>query len=443
MRHLAPVKGPSVSRVWRWLLLSCVSLLVACGGGEDTAEVTDPSDISEPTDLSEPSDAADATDASDPTGAIDVSDATDSGDPSDSTVTVDPSEPVPASGYLSVSGTALINHRGEGVRLTGVNWFGFETEVMLPHGLWSRLHDEMLAQVIALGFNSIRLPFSNEMLASEQEVETVDPRLTGLTPLEAMDVIVATAGELGLRIVLDNHSRASDAYLTETLWYTPTFSEEDWIRDWVSLAERYKNNPTVVAFDLNNEPHGDATWGTGNQASDWKLAAERCAEAIHAVNPDVLIIVEGVEVVNGTYYWWGGNLRGVLDAPVEISAANKLVYSAHDYGPEIYEQAWFSDPNYPDNLSLIWDDYFGFIMNNGLGHLYLGEFGIKEVNGADGRAMQWFESLLAYMGDSYSWAFWSLNPNSGDTGGILMDDWESVEEWKVDALQPFMAPLLD
>ena len=37
-------------------------------------------------------------------------------------------------------------------------------------------------------------------------------------------------------------------------------------------------------------------------------------------------------------------------------------------------------------------------MNNGLGHLYLGEFGIKSVDGADGRAMQWFESLLAYMG---------------------------------------------
>ena len=48
-----------------------------------------------------------------------------------------------------------------------------------------------------------------------------------------------------------------------------------------------------------------------------------------------------------------------------------------------------------------------------------------------------------YMGTSYSWAFWSLNPNSGDTGGILMDDWESVEQWKVDALTPFMAPMID
>ena len=431
MRDLTLAKGSRVSRIWAWLLFVCISLLGACGGEDDTTDVTEPADVSEPSDFSDPSDAADASDVSDST------------DPSASTVTTDPSEPTPASGYLSVSGTDLINHRGERVRLTGVNWFGFETEVMLPHGLWSRLHDDMLAQVVALGFNSIRLPFSNAMLVSEMPVETEDPRLVGLTPLEAMDVIIHTAGELGLKIVLDNHSRESDAYLTETLWYTETFSEEDWIRDWVSLAERYKENPTVVAFDLNNEPHGDATWGTGDQATDWKLAAERCAEAIHAVNPDVLIIVEGVEVVNGTYYWWGGNLRGVLDSPVDISAADKLVYSAHDYGPEIYEQAWFSDPSYPANLSAIWDDYFGFIMNNELGHLYIGEFGIKELNGADGRAMQWFESLLDYMDHRYSWAFWSLNPNSGDTGGVLMDDWQSVEQWKVDALTPFMAPLIE
>ena len=345
--------------------------------------------------------------------------------------------------FLSVSGTRLVNGVGETVRLTGVNWFGFETGLMLPHGLWGRSHDDMLAQVVELGFNSIRLPFSNAMLHSERIVDTVDPRLAGLTPIQSMDLIIETAGELGLKIVLDNHSRAPDAYLSETLWYTDEVSDEDWIADWVMLAERYKDNPTVVGFDLNNEPHGNATWGTNDLATDWKLAAERCAEAVHAVHPEVLIIVEGVEVVNGVWYWWGGNLRGVMDAPVEISAPDKLVYSAHDYGPEIYEQAWFSAPDYPENLDAIWDEHFGFVMNDGIGHLYLGEFGIKEVDGSGGRANLWFERLLGYMGTSYSWAFWSLNPNSGDTGGILMDDWESVEQWKIDALEPFMAPLLD
>ena len=57
-----------------------------------------------------------------------------------------------------------------------------------------------------------------------------------------MDLIIETAGELGLKIVLDNHSRAPDAYLSETLWYTDEVSDEDWIADWVMLAGRYKDN---------------------------------------------------------------------------------------------------------------------------------------------------------------------------------------------------------
>jgi endoglucanase len=33
------------------------------------------------------------------------------------------------------------------------------------------------------------------------------------------------------------------------------------------------------------------------------------------------------------------------------------------------------------------------------------------------------------------WIWWSWNPNSGDTGGILKDDWVTVDETKMDFLQ--------
>ena len=109
--------------------------------------------------------------------------------------------------------------------------------------------------------SSIRLPFSNTMLHAEQSVDSVDPALAELTPLQAMDVIVETAGALGLKIILDNHSREADGYIAEGLWYTSTVDEAAWIADWVMLAERFLGNDTVVAFDLNNEPHYGATWG--------------------------------------------------------------------------------------------------------------------------------------------------------------------------------------
>jgi len=57
--------------------------------------------------------------------------------------------------------------------------------------------------------------------------------LDGLTPLQILDKIVEEAGKLGLKVILDNHSRKADGYIQETFWYTQDFSEEQWIADWV------------------------------------------------------------------------------------------------------------------------------------------------------------------------------------------------------------------
>lgn len=51
----------------------------------------------------------------------------------------------------------------------------------------------------------------------------------------------------------------------------------------------------MIGADLHNEPHGAATWGSGNTNTDWRLAAERCGNAILSVNTNWLIIVEGIE----------------------------------------------------------------------------------------------------------------------------------------------------
>ena len=72
-----------------------------------------------------------------------------------------------------------------------------------------------------------------------------------------------------------------------------------------------------------NEPHGKASWGTNDQATDWRLAAERCGNAIQAINPNWLIVVEGVENnVPGQklkIHWMGANLEGVDRFPVRLS----------------------------------------------------------------------------------------------------------------------------
>jgi hypothetical protein len=69
--------------------------------------------------------------------------------------------------------------------------------------------------------------------------------------------------------------------------------------------------------------------------------------------------------------------------------------------------------------------------------------GIREQGLSGAVAGVWFNSFLEYMSMDYSWTFWCLNPNSGDTGGVLQDDWISVHQWRFDALEPSMAAFIE
>jgi len=69
------------------------------------------------------------------------------------------------------------------------------------------------------------------------------------------------------------------------------------------------------------------------------------------VASDWFIIVEGVEHVGSDSYWWGGNLVSAVSMPVKLATANKVVYSPHDYGPGVYNQPWFNDPEFPKKLA--------------------------------------------------------------------------------------------
>ena len=67
---------------------------------------------------------------------------------------------------LKTQGNKIVDTAGNQVVLQGVNWFGFETANHAPHGLWTRDYKEMLAQIKAQGFNTIRMPFSIQALRS-------------------------------------------------------------------------------------------------------------------------------------------------------------------------------------------------------------------------------------------------------------------------------------
>ncbi|HLH63190.1 MAG TPA: glycoside hydrolase family 5 protein [Ktedonobacteraceae bacterium] len=349
-------------------------------------------------------------------------------------------------GFISTFHAELLDSSGCRVILTGVNWFGFETSTFAPHGLDVRNWQSMLKQMVQLGFNTIRLPFTNQLFDPASKPQGINyrlnPDLKGLQGLALMDRIIQGAGRLGLKIILDRHDPTADQ--RPPLWYTDQIPQSLWISDWVMLARHYRNNPTIIGADLANEPHGPATWGDGNPSTDWRIAAQKAGNAILAVNPNWLIIVEGIEQYHGDSYWWGGNLEGAKQYPVQLSEPNKLVYSAHDYGPEIYNQSWFQVPEPSDlakTLPAVWEKHWAFLEKMGI-PVFLGEFGGYSM-GQDAEGV-WQRTLVSFLkANDISYTYWAWNPDSGDTGGILQSDWKTVNQSKMDILNAYQWPMLN
>jgi endoglucanase len=363
-------------------------------------------------------------------------------------------------GYWHTSGNKILDSNNQQVKIAGINWFGFETQNYVVHGLWARDYKATLDHIKSLGYNTIRLPYSNQLFDAGSTPNSINfyqmnTDLQGLTTgLQIMDKLIAYGGSIGLRFILDRHR--PDAAGQSALWYTAAYSESRWISDWVMLANHYAGNTAVIGADLHNEPHhvqgngpASACWGCGNTSTDWRLAAQRAGNAILAANPNWLIFVEGVDCfgpggatepsAGADCTWWGGQLAGAQTYPVTLNVANRVVYSAHEYDNGVFNQTWFSDANFPNNMPALWDKWWGYLSKNNIAPVWLGEFGTLLNDPKDG---QWLSALMSYANtNAINWTFWCWNPDSGDTGGIVQNDWITVEAAKQAYLSPYMFPL--
>jgi endoglucanase len=367
-------------------------------------------------------------------------------------------------GYWHTSGNKILDANNATVRIAGINWYGFETTDHLVHGLWAQDFQSVLNTIKGLGFNVIRIPFSNEMVeknpvptnfTTNAGGKAVNAALVGQTALQDLDAIVAYAGSIGLRVILDNHrSEAGNSNEASGLWYTAAYPQSSWIADWQMMATRYSDakftfngNPTVIGLDLRNEPHlvgSSATSGscwTGDTATNgcptsltsqnWPVAAQAAGNAILAINPKLLVFVEGIDCYDGVCGWQGGNLMGVATNPVVLSLPNQIVYSAHDYGPSLFRQSWFNGTTTAASLDAVWSKYWGYISAADTAPVWLGEFGTDNTaadiqSPSAGSQGQWFESLVAYLqsNPSISWSYWALNGE--DSYGLLDSNYNST-----------------
>jgi len=348
-----------------------------------------------------------------------------------------------AAGYYVANGK-IYEPNGQEVQVRGISHFGFNATILQPQYLWAMGWKEQIAQIKSLGFNAVRVPFVPETLYSTTPVDQLsyvdpgrNPELLGKTPLQVLDLWMAEANRVGLFIMLDFHSISSQRqypqwWVSNPADFNLTYNKQaytpaDWKRDLAFVAKRYAHLPRFFGIDVFNEPFGEVRWTHANPDLAWKGSVEAAARAILAVNPNLLIMVQGIsgnfDGIENTNIPinWGEDLQPQAYAPLNI-AQDKLVFVPHTYGPDVFNKSSFGASNFPANLASHWDTLFGqfskvhpVIPGEWGGHYGdgLGAGGAKDVT--------WQNAFADYMISKgmRSSFYWSYTPNSGDTGGVL------------------------
>ncbi|MFB6807686.1 glycoside hydrolase family 5 protein [Streptomyces sp. NPDC056387] len=355
---------------------------------------------------------------------------------------------------LSTRGRYIVDAQGNRFRLRSGNWDGAQgswngsgdrndpathhagqNSSGIPIGLDRVPLPTLLADFRALGLNSVRLPFSNEMLHTTAPVPdaavAANPALRGRTPLQVYDAVVAALTDAGFAVILNNHTGTTRwcCGLDGNERWNSGRSTAQWADDWVFLARRYRDNPRVVGADLYNEVRrdmfDDPNWGLGD-GHDWQAAAQEAGDRILAeANPNLLIVIEGIN-------WTGIPADGLPHGrptltPVRtlshtLVVSGKLVYSAHFYGYTGPRHSGATglgethDLRYQDMTreqleQTLYDQAFYVSAETGThftAPVWVSEFGIgADENGAAPRA--WFQNLTGYLTKADAdFAYWPL-----------------------------------
>ena len=91
----------------------------------------------------------------------------------------------------------IVDHLGQRLLLQSVNWCGAsDADNNVVMGLEHNSVSAIASLIWSIGFNSVRLPFSNQMVQELEPISsgklTRNPKLKGKSPLAVFDVVVET-----------------------------------------------------------------------------------------------------------------------------------------------------------------------------------------------------------------------------------------------------------
>jgi hypothetical protein len=153
------------------------------------------------------------------------------------------------------------------------------------------------------------------------------------------------------------------SYLNDSVWQDGA-AQDGWVDMWRITAQRYRDHPIVVGYDLMVEPNSNEVgshalddpldvWDPeefydryGGTLYDWNQLYPRITAAIRAVDPDTPILVGGM------------GYSGVEWLPyLEPTGDPRTVYTVHQYAPHQYTHQWWEDLDcgYPGRCDVDWD----------------------------------------------------------------------------------------
>ncbi|HEY0502636.1 MAG TPA: cellulase family glycosylhydrolase [Lysobacter sp.] len=271
-----------------------------------------------------------------------------------------------AGGFLRAVGTRIVDERGEPVVLRGVGLGGWmlqegymlempgagtqrsirarivdligEAKAEAFYQAWRNNHVTKadIDALAAWGFNYVRLPMHYALYTAPVSEEPVPGQQTWREEgFRRTDELLSWLKANGMTVVLDLHAapggQGNDVNIADRDPAAPSLWDDAANRDkmvalWRRLAERYKDEPAVAAYDILNEPN----WGFHDAAdrngckesgnAPLRELLQRTTRAIREVDTRHIVIIEG--------NCWGNNYRGVLDAgPWD----DNLVVSFHKY----------------------------------------------------------------------------------------------------------------
>ncbi len=268
--------------------------------------------------------------------------------------------------YLHTSGYDMVNEAGEKIYLKGVglgNWllpegymWKFGPEGDRPRKIekvisdligeeksklfWTEFRKNYITEadiqrIAELGFNSVRPALNSRLFLSEGENPVYLDE-----GFQLMDSLIDWCKKYKLYVIIDMHGAPggqTGANIDDSPKDLPELFMEQKYQDqlvnlWVKIAERYKDEPVIAAYDLLNEP---LPVGTGSAEKYKHLLVplyERLIREIRKIDQKHMFTIEG--------YDWAGNWS-LFNKPLD----QNIFYQFHYY-------CWAK----PDNLGNI--DYY-------------------------------------------------------------------------------------